>query len=185
MVSLWLLLEHAQLDCQCPLMQRWAFFSVFAVCMEMLSQVPISGISCTLHLPSFSYRESVFSLHQTTSTWREVYEALLYRACAILFPWWIMYFFKLSRCSLQKQTRQPCLQQRGKTLHGCLQNWKHRVPLSKKKKKEKRKQALCVMHNLQIQARLEWSECSILTFVTFMGLKPCTKSCTHCILGRL
>lgn len=137
MVSLWLLLEHAQLDCQCPLMQGWAFFSVFAVCMEMLSQVPISGISCTLHLPSFSYRESVFSLHQTTSTWREVYEALLYRACAILFPWWIMYFFKLSRCSLQKQTRQPCLQQRGKTLHGCLQNWKHRVPLSKKKRKKK------------------------------------------------
>lgn len=131
----------------------------------------------------FVSRVCIFSAPDNSNLTGSVWGFILYRACAILFPCWIMYFFKLSRCSLQKQTRQLCLQQCGKTLHGCLQNWKHRAPLSKKKKKKN--QAWCVMHKLQIQARLEWSECSILTFVTFIVLKPCTNSRTHSILGRL
>lgn len=84
--------------------QRWvAFFHIFAACAraDVVPQVPISGISCTLHLARFFfYRESVFSQLETTPAWLCIL-CLLYRAnSAAFFSWWTSYFFK-------NPTRQP------------------------------------------------------------------------------
>lgn len=97
----------------CPVTQRWVvFFHIFAACAraDVVSQVPISGISCTLHLARFFNQESVFSQLETTPAWLCVLYLLYTANCAALFPWWTSYFFKNpTRHRLQKQTMQPCL----------------------------------------------------------------------------